>query len=75
MDIDAQWSNPDIGTSPTYFPIAFTNQMYACAGVDTVGIINDDVSSGLRCRYIHSKESITLGPSKLMGMYMMYIGI
>lgn len=49
--------------------------MYACAGVDTVGIITDDVSSGLRCSYANSKESITLGPLKLQGMYMMYIGI
>ena len=49
--------------------------MYACAGVDTVGIITNDVTSGIRCRYANSKESVTLGPSKLLGMYMIYIGV
>ena len=49
--------------------------MYACAGVDTVGIVNNDVSSGLRCKDVKSKESATFGPPMLKGMYMMYIGI
>ena len=49
--------------------------MYACAGVDTLGAISNTDSSGLRCEYIHSKEFIVLGPSKLMGMYVMYIGV
>ena len=70
-----QWSKSDIGTNPTYFPISFTNQMYACAGVDTVGIMTNDVSSGLRYKDVKSKESATFGPSILKGMCMMYIGI
>lgn len=49
--------------------------MYACAGVDTVGIITDDDTSGIRCVYTNSKESVTLGPSKLLEMYMIYIGV
>ena len=49
--------------------------MYACAGVDTVGEIGDYDTSGLRCMYANSKESIILCPSNLQGMYMMYIGV
>ena len=49
--------------------------MYACAGVDTLGEMTNIDSSGLKCEYTTSNKSIILGPSKLMGMYIFYIGI